>query len=134
MTILYSNSGLVKYPIYMCNHYNIHYGEKICQNVQGRNIDLTIESLLLEIINPLTMETAISIQSEMTKRKEEILRLYSQQLERARYEMDLAKLRYLLVDPGNRLVAAELEHDWNKKSAAHKAYAQKSCAGDNRFS
>jgi len=32
--------------------------------------------------------------------------------------MDLAKRRYLRVDPDNRLVAAELERDWNQKVAA----------------
>ena len=36
------------------------------------------------------------------------------QLERARYEAELARRRYLKVDPDNRLVADQLEADWNE--------------------
>ena len=46
--------------------------------------------------------------------------------------MELAKRRYLRVDPDNRLVAAELEHDWNQKvldfESAKTAYEQKCVA------
>src|SRR3989338_1097928 len=35
-------------------------------------------------------------------------------LERARYEAELARRRYLKVDPDNRLVADTLEADWNE--------------------
>src|SRR5213078_5088780 len=34
-------------------------------------------------------------------------------VERARYHADLARRRYLAVDPANRLVADTLEADWN---------------------
>jgi hypothetical protein len=34
-------------------------------------------------------------------------------VERARYQADLARRRYLAVDPQNRLVADTLEADWN---------------------
>jgi DNA invertase Pin-like site-specific DNA recombinase len=117
-------------PMYVCNYGYREYctGSK-CQIVVGGNIDLTIGALLLETINPLTIDAAISIQREMIGRKEEIIRLYGQQMERARYEMDLAKRRYLRVDPDNRLVAAELERDWNQKVAEYEsakmAYEQK---------
>jgi hypothetical protein len=37
------------------------------------------------------------------------------QLERARYEAELARRRYLKVDPDNRLVADTLEADWNER-------------------
>jgi hypothetical protein len=136
MTLRYSNSINTKQPVYACDHYRRHLGEEPCQYVSGGNIDLTIESLLLDIINPLTIDAALSIQREMAGRKEEILQLYSQQLERARHDMDLAKRRYLAVDPGNRLVAAELEYDWNKKviafESAKETYEQK-CEAEIRI-
>ena len=87
----------------------------------GGNIDITIEKLLLETINPLTTEAAVTVQREMTQRRDEIIRLYSKQMEQAHYEMDLAKRRYLRVDPDNRLVAAELERDWNQKAGAYES-------------
>ena len=36
-------------------------------------------------------------------------------LTQARYEADLARRQYDAVDPGNRLVAAELERRWNDR-------------------
>jgi hypothetical protein len=42
-------------------------------------------------------------------------------MERARYEAELAKRRYLRVDPDNRLVAAELERDWEQKVSEYEA-------------
>ena len=92
-----------------------NHGGAQCQNVYGGNIDRAVGNLLLESINPMTVDAAVSIQHEMSERKEEILQLYGQQMERARYEMELAKRRYLRVDPDNRLVASELEYDWNQK-------------------
>jgi hypothetical protein len=51
-------------------------------------------------------------------RLEDADRLRRQQVERARYETDLARSRYMHVDPNNRLVADELEREWNKKLTA----------------
>ena len=130
MTLRYSNSSCANQPIYVCDFNKRHYREAQCQYVIGGNIDRAIEALLLEAINPLTLDAAIAVQREIAGRKDETLRIYAQQMERARYEMDLAKRRYLRVDPDNRLVAAELEHDWNQKSidfeTAKTSYEQKS--------
>ena len=49
---------------------------------------------------------------------EEVDRLRRKQVERARYEADLAQRRYMHVDPANRLVADALEAEWNSKLRA----------------
>src|SRR5258706_3099145 len=54
----------------------------------------------------------------MQTRLDEVDRLRKKQVERARYEADLAQRRYLHVDPTNRLVADSLEADWNHKLRA----------------
>jgi transposase len=46
-------------------------------------------------------------------------RLWQQRLERARYEADRAGRAYRLVEPENRLVARQLEREWEEKLAAH---------------
>jgi DNA-binding CsgD family transcriptional regulator len=46
---------------------------------------------------------------------EEADRLRLKQVERARYEAELAQRRFMQVDPNNRLVADALEADWNQK-------------------
>lgn len=67
------------------------------------------------MLNPLAIKAAIEVQNELSQRKLETDKFYRQQVERAGYETELAKKRYMLVDPQNRLVATELEAAWNQK-------------------
>jgi hypothetical protein len=71
--------------------------------------------MLLELVNPVTLEVALTVQQELQARLGESDRLRRQQVERARYQADLAQRRYMRVDPENRLVADSLEADWNQK-------------------
>ena len=48
-------------------------------------------------------------------RLEQADRLRRQHVERARYEADLARQRFMQVHPDNRMVADSLEADWNDK-------------------
>jgi hypothetical protein len=57
---------------------------------------------------------ALTVQHEIQRRLEDTDRLHRRAVERARYEADLARRRYLQVDPANRLVADELEAQWNR--------------------
>jgi hypothetical protein len=54
----------------------------------------------------------------MQTRWDEADRLRRLQVDRARYESELARRRFLRVDPDNRLVAASLEAEWNVKLRA----------------
>ena len=72
----------------------------------------------MESIAPLALEVTLSVQQELQARIEEVDKLRKKQVERARYEADLAQRRYLHVDPANRLVADSLEADWNEKLRA----------------
>ena len=47
-------------------------------------------------------------------------RLHRQSVERAQHQAELARRRFMQVDPDNRLVADALEADWNDKLRAHK--------------
>ncbi len=66
-------------------------------------------------MTPATLEVALAVQHELQQRLGDADRLRQQQVERARYEADLAQRRYLQVDPNNRFVADALEADWNDK-------------------
>ena len=44
--------------------------------------------------------------------------MHEQAIERAQIDADLAQQRYMMVDPGNRLVADTLESQWNEKLRA----------------
>jgi hypothetical protein len=118
MTVRYHTrkAGLV--PTYICQREGIEHAERICQSIPGLSIDEAIGTLLLEMLTPLTLEIALAVQQELQQRLDEADRLRQQHVERARYEADLARERFLRVDPKNRLVADALEADWNERLRA----------------
>jgi hypothetical protein len=83
--------------------------------VSGWRIDEAVGRILVEAITPQAVELTLAVQEELQKRMDEADGLRAQQVERVRYEAELAQRRYLQVDPLNRLVAATLEADWNNK-------------------
>jgi len=89
-----------------------------CQRISGYSLDIAVGSLLVDTVTPLALEVALSIQQEMQSRWDEADRLRRLQVDRARYESELARRRFLRVDPDNRLVAASLEAEWNAKLRA----------------
>ncbi len=103
---------------YLCQRHGIEYAQPICQSVPGAGIDQAIGELLVQMIEPVTLEVALAVQQELQSRLDEADQLRHQQVERARYEADLAQNRYMQVDPNNRLVADSLEADWNEKLRA----------------
>ena len=56
-------------------------------------------TLLVEAVSPVALEVALTVQQELQSRLEEADRLRLQQVERAQYEADLARRRYMRVDP-----------------------------------
>ncbi|CAN7248528.1 hypothetical protein [Mesorhizobium caraganae] len=55
------------------------------------------------------------VQRELEARAAEMDTLRRQHIERTRHDAELARRRYMKVDPDNRLVADTLEADWNEK-------------------
>jgi len=106
---------------YVCQEESVRRGAKICQSVPGNVVDRAISDLVLELVQPLTLEVALAVQQEVEARFAETDALRRQQVERARYEAELARRRYMGVDPANRLVVDVLEADWNDKLRAHTA-------------
>jgi len=115
MTIRYSAWRSELHPIYLCQRAGIESGEAPCQRIPGRTVDHEIGELLLRMVEPVTLDVALAVQEELQGRLQEADRLRHQQVERARYEAELARERYMTVDPRNRLVADALEAAWNDK-------------------
>jgi hypothetical protein len=69
-------------------------------------------------MTPAAVELALEIRREIEARHEEADHLRCRAVERAQIEADLAQRRFMLVDPGNRLVADTLESEWNDKLRA----------------
>ena len=78
-------------------------------------VDDALSALIVQSVTPLALEVAINVQEELQKRLAESDRLRRQYVERAHYEAEQARIRYMRVDPNNRLVADTLEALWNEK-------------------
>lgn len=113
MTVRYHTQGQRRVPDYLCQRQGIQRAEPVCQQIHGGELDDAIGRLLVERVTPVTLEVALAVQQELEKRSEESDRLRRQEVEGARYQSDLARRRYMQVDPDNRLVADSLEAEWN---------------------
>lgn len=118
MTIRYYTRHGHNLPEYCCQSEGIKRAEPPCQRIMGADIDRAVGDLLVESMSPFALEVALSVQDELAARAGDADRLRRQQVERARYECELAQRRYLRVDPDNRLVAVTLEAEWNNKLRA----------------
>ena len=114
MTVRYHRRQGTAWPTYVCQRRGIAQAEPICQSIPGRGLDSAIGRVLLETVTPLTLEITLTVQQALQTRHDETDQLHRRAVERARYEADLARRRYLQVDPANRLVADALEAHWNR--------------------
>jgi DNA invertase Pin-like site-specific DNA recombinase len=118
MTVRYNARNGNLLPTYTCQKRTIERAEPICQLIAGQYIDEAVGQLLVEAVTPMALEVTLTVQKELESRADEADRLRSRQVERARYEADTARRRFMKVDPDNRLVADELEAEWNRKLRA----------------
>ena len=118
MTVRYHCRGTRPVPDYVCQRDGIEHGKPLCQTVNGEQIDRSIGDLLIQTMTPMALDLALTVQQEIQVRLDEVDRMRCKQVERARYEADLAQRRYMHVDPANRLVADTLEAEWNSKLRA----------------
>jgi len=113
MTVRYHQRRGVEIPDYQCVGEAIQSGAPRCLTVPGGGVDQAIGQLLSDTVTPLALEVALTVQTELEARADEADALRASHVERARHRADLARRRYLAVDPDNRLVADSLEADWN---------------------
>ena len=113
MTLRYHARQAGLCPEYVCQRKGIENAEPPCQRIPGAEVDRVLSDMLLELVNPVAFDVALTVQQELQGRLDESDRLRKQHVERARYEAELAQRRYMRVDPENRLVADTLEADWN---------------------
>ena len=132
MTVRYHTRRGVEVPDYQCQNRCIQDGTARCQTVPGAVADQAVGKLLLDTLTPHALEVALTVQAELDTRAAEADALRRQHIERARHRADLARRRYLAVDPDNRLVADSLEADWNDAlralQAAREDYERASAA------
>ncbi|TIU13792.1 MAG: recombinase family protein [Mesorhizobium sp.] len=119
MGVHYSQEHGQPVPTYICQETATRRGGKVCQSVPGKVVDPAVGALLVELMAPMTLEVTLAVQRELEARAAEMDTLRRQHIERTRHDAELARRRYMKVDPDNRLVADTLEAEWNEKLRLH---------------
>jgi DNA invertase Pin-like site-specific DNA recombinase len=125
MTVRYHDDKGTQYPSYVCQRRGIENGESICQSIVGATLDAAIGKILVELVTPLSLGVALAVQDEISTKADEADRLRHMEVEHMQYEADLARRRYMQIDPDNRLVADALECEWNDRLRAVQAAREK---------
>jgi DNA invertase Pin-like site-specific DNA recombinase len=113
MTVRYPANTQTGY--YVCCQTHKEFAHKTCQSIRGNDIDEAVARVFLEAMQPAQLEISLSTLDQLEERARQIDRQWQLRLERAHYEADLARRRFIAVEPENRLVARTLEREWNEK-------------------
>src|SRR5262249_35292956 len=115
MSVRYLKDGSI--PSYECNSVHSQYAGSTCQSMRGDAIDAAVARTFLEAMRPAQVEVPMAAFDQIAARARQLERQWALTLERARYEAELARRRFVAVDPENRLVARTLEREWNDRLA-----------------
>ena len=114
MTLRYHDRRGRVVPDYVCQQARVMHGEPVCQFIPGGQLDDTISAIIEQAVSEQSVNITIAVQRELENREREADELRRQRVERVRHEAELARERYLCVNPRNRLVANSLERSWNE--------------------
>jgi Recombinase len=99
MTIRYHARGGKDLPTYLCQRDGTANARPICAAIPSHTLDENAGQLLISTLTPLAAEAALQVSAELRQRAAEADALRAAHVERARYHADLARRRYLAVDP-----------------------------------
>jgi len=102
-------------PRYACGRHAVEYGEPLCQSLAGGALDRFVARQVLTVLKPAALELSLSAAEDIQQQRTTIERHWRQRVERAGYDADRARRQYHAVEPENRLVARELERQWEQK-------------------
>jgi DNA invertase Pin-like site-specific DNA recombinase len=105
-------------PRYCCRDGHINHGLPWCISFGGLRVDQAVTAMVLDAVRPAGIQAALTAWEQALRQGDEKHQALRLALQKASYEAERARRQYDLVDPGNRLVAAELETRWEQSLAA----------------
>lgn len=99
---------------YSCLRHRMDYAAPNCQGTAGRPLDALIETLVLQVLQPASLELSLAATADLQAEQQRLEKHWQQRLERAGYDVNRAARQYHAVEPENRLVARELEKRWEQ--------------------
>jgi len=111
-----SYGGLKSYSQrYACRGAFSERAEMSCISFGGMRIDRAIAREVLDRVQPLGIEAALTALTALDREQSDKRRQIENAIEQARFEAARAYRQYDAADPENRLVAADLERRWNER-------------------
>jgi excisionase family DNA binding protein len=103
---------------YHCKGAAINHGSsQRCISFGSLRVDQAIAAEVLKMLSPVGVQAALRAIEQRADGDHAKRRQLELALEQARFEAARAQRQFDAVDPGNRLVAAELERRWNERLA-----------------
>jgi len=113
MTVSYHDVSARPAYGYACAFYQVNYGTGgRCQHISGAALDDYVAGQVLDAVAPAALEVSMAAAAQAEDERAMLDKLWRQRLERARYAAGRARRQYQLAEPENRLVARQLEADW----------------------
>ncbi|MEM9805512.1 MAG: recombinase family protein [Cyanobacteria bacterium P01_D01_bin.56] len=106
---------------YACEGLAKTFGEPMCAHLDGPSIETFVVQAFFEAIAPAQLDALDEVMSQQNQEHSRLENYHQQQIQRAQYDVNLARRRYEQVDPDNRLVAAALEQQWETQLQALQA-------------
>lgn len=97
---------------YVCNALRREYRAPVCQFLPADPVDDVVVNTFFEALSPVELDLYSKAMAQREQADEQAQNARHQQLQRLRYEAELARRRFERCDPDNRLVADELERRW----------------------
>ena len=111
-----SYGGLKSYSQrYACRGAFSERAEMSCISFGGMRIDRAIAREVLDRVQPLGIEAALTALTALDREQSDKRRQIENAIEQARFEAARAYRQYDAADPENRLVTADLERRWNER-------------------
>lgn len=110
MTVYYA--GVRKLLRYQCTTGIVDFRAPRCQSLSGQVLDGLVTEKILKALEPASLELSMAAAEDLEKEQRRLDDNWRQRLERARFEADRARRQHGAVEPENRLVARELERQW----------------------
>ncbi|NYT58340.1 recombinase family protein [Alcaligenaceae bacterium] len=102
-------TGRTPRPVYRCYRFDM---PPKCMSFGGSRIDAAIGRELMRVVEPMAIEAALQAEQMHMDTLNEQRQIIELELQQAQYEATLAERRYAACDPDNRLIAAQLEKNW----------------------
>lgn len=100
---------------YFCQRHAIEYGSEVCQSLAGCVLDEFVTKQILIVLQPATLQLSLTAAEDIQQQRKQLDQQWQHRLERAQYDADRAARQYDCVEPENRLVARELERQWEQR-------------------